>query len=459
MTEHRRRARPGKPGVDRPRRAAYDLLHEVGSGDAYANLALPAILSAHDLHGRDAAFTTELAFTTLRWRGLLDAVLARCVDRPLDRLDPQVLDLLRLGATQLLLMRVPTHAAVSETVALTRDVRGEGASKLVNAVLRKVAARDLTAWREVVTVDVTDESERLAIFWSHPRWIVSALREAMSGEGVDPDQIEQLLEVDNEAPGVTLVARPGRCSVDELLELESATPGLWSPYAVYLGHGSPGEISAVRQRRAAVQDEGSQLIAIALADAPLVGRDEQWLDLCAGPGGKAALLGALAAKRGAAVLAIEPVPHRAELVRSTTFALPVEVREIDGRSGDLPESEFDRVLVDAPCTGLGVVRRRPEARWRRQPSDVATLAVLQRELLTAGLRAVRPGGVVLYSTCSPHLAETEFVVDDVVQRAGGAVERVAISLVPGEAASENARLWPHRHGTDGMYAALLRRMV
>jgi len=107
----------------------------------------------------------------------------------------------------------------------------------------------------------------LSIFWSHPRWIVSALREALVGDGVDPHDIEQLLEVDNEAPGVTLVVRPGRCSIDELLEIEGATPGVWSPYAVYLGHGSPGDISAVRQRRAAVQDEGSQLIAIALADA------------------------------------------------------------------------------------------------------------------------------------------------------------------------------------------------
>ncbi|MSW42758.1 MAG: hypothetical protein F2842_11150, partial [Actinobacteria bacterium] len=226
--------------------------------------------------------------------------------------------------------------------------------------------------------------------------------------------------------------------------------------AVRLDHGSPSDIPAVRRSRAGVQDEGSQLIAIALASAPLEGRDEHWLDLCAGPGGKAALLAAIASQRGASVTAVEPVPHRAELVRKVTRDLPVDVLEIDGRSDGIAAGGFDRVLVDAPCTGLGVLRRRPEARWRRQPSDVSALASLQRELLTAALRAVRPGGVVLYSTCSPHLAETDLVVEDVLKSVPN-VTRVALCLVDGDEPSTGARLWPHRHGTDGMYAALLRR--
>ena len=261
------RSRQQSVRVDRPRRAAYDLLHAVGADDAYANLALPGILEGYELTGRDAAFTTELAYATLRWRGLLDAVLAECVDRPLDRLDPQVLDLLRLGAAQVLLMRVPSHAAVSETVQLTREVRGEGASKLANAVLRKVTRRDLDEWCEVINVGVADESDRLSRRWSHPRWIVTALREALD----DPSEITALLEIDNQSPEVTLVARPGRCEVDELLAIDGARPGRWSPYAVVLESGSPSEVPAVRQRRAAVQDEGSQLIALALADAPLAG--------------------------------------------------------------------------------------------------------------------------------------------------------------------------------------------
>ena len=446
------RSRSSEARVDRARRAAYDLLHTVGADDAYANLALPGILDGYQLSGRDAAFTTELAYTTLRWRGLLDAVLAECVDRPLDRLDPQVLDLLRLGSAQLLLMRVPSHAAVSETVQLTREVRGEGASKLANAVLRKVARRDFDEWCHVVTEGITDESDRLARRWSHPRWIVTALREALD----DPHEIEALLQIDNEAPDVTLVARPGRCAVDELLDIEGARPGRWSPYAVVLESGSPSDVPAVRQRRAAVQDEGSQLVALALANADLDGADERWLDLCAGPGGKAALLGALAAERGATVLAVEPSVHRADLVRRAVTGLPVDVLVADGRSSEIPPAGFDRVLVDAPCTGLGVLRRRPESRWRRQPADVGALSGLQRELLAAALVAVRPGGLVLYATCSPHLAETEFVVADIVKRTPG-VERLPVALIPGDSPSTDARLWPHRHGTDGMYAALLRR--
>jgi len=446
--------------VDRPRRAAYDLLHAVGADDAYANLSLPAILAEYDLHGRDAGFTTELAFATLRWRGFLDDVLAQCVDRALDRLDPQIHDILRLGACQLLLMRVPTHAAVSETVQLAREVRGEGASKLANAVLRKVGARTFDEWAEVITREDIDDSQRLARRWSHPVWIVNALREALNdgsakSQSTDDDSpIVALLEIDNRAPEVTLVARPGLCAPDELLALEHTRAGRWSPYAVVLESGNPAQIPPVRRGRAAVQDEGSQLVALALANAPLEGPDRRWLDLCAGPGGKAALLGALAAERGATVTAVEPVAHRADLVRRTVRDLPVEVIEADGRTA-LAEPAFDRVLVDAPCTGLGVIRRRAEARWRRTPADVGTLAALQRELLSAAIAAARPGGLVLYSTCSPHLAETEQVVADVVRKVGG-VERVAISLTGDDEPSVDARLWPHVHGTDGMYAALLR---
>jgi len=432
------------------RRAAYDLLHEVGGGDAYANLAMPAIISAHRLDPRDAGLATELAFTTLRWRGLLDAVLARCVDRPLDRLDPQTHDVLRLGAAQLLLMRVPRHAAVSESVSLARDVRGEGASRLVNAVLRRVAGRDLEAWRQEVVAGVDDPVERRSLLWSHPRWIITALMESMP----DPERVDELLAVDNAAPAVTLVARPGRCEVEELLEAAPGSRrGRWSPHAVVMGGGAPGALAAVREGRAGVQDEGSQLVALALADVAIDGPDESWVDLCAGPGGKAALLAGLAGQRGAQLTAVEPALHRADLVRSTCAGLPVDVVVADGRTA--PLTGFDRVLVDAPCTGLGVIRRRPEARWRRTPADVGALARLQRELLGAGLRAARPGGLVLYSTCSPHLAETSLVVADVLRDHPG-VERVPLALAPGDAAAEDARLWPHLHGTDGMYAAALR---
>lgn len=186
--------------------------------------------------------------------------------------------------------------------------------------------------------------------------------------------------------------------------------------------GEPGAIDAVREGDAGVQDEGSQLVALALADAPLEGSDSRWLDACAGPGGKAALLAGLAAQRGATLLASEKQPHRAGLVAKALDGNPgpYQVIAADGTRPPWRPGSFDRVLVDVPCTGLGALRRRPEARWRRRPEDLDGFAPLQRALLRTALESVRVGGVVAYATCSPHLAETRAVVDDVLKRDGGA---------------------------------------
>jgi 16S rRNA (cytosine967-C5)-methyltransferase len=452
----RRTTRRGKPRPDAPRRVAFDLLRAVAERDAYANLTLPGLLRDRGLEGRDAAFATELGYGTLRGRGTYDAVLAACVDRPLDQVDGPVLDLLRLGTHQLLAMRVPSHAAVGATVELARAVAGEGRGSFVNAVLRRVGRHDLPGWlAEVAPPFDADPVGHLAIVHSHPRWVVSALRDALGG---DAAETAAMLAADNAAPQVTLVARPGRAEVAELVAA-GAGPGRWSPYAAVLPGGDPGAIPAVREGRAGVQDEGSQLVALALAAAPLAGPDERWLDLCAGPGGKAALLAALADGRGAALLAAELAPHRAVLVRQALGAA-AGVVVADGRVPAWRPGSFDRVLVDAPCTGLGALRRRPEARWRRQPEDVAGLAALQRELLGSALDAVRPGGLVAYATCSPHLAETRTVVADVMRRHPGVEQVDARPLMPGVpdlGAGPDVQLWPHRHGTDAMYLALLQR--
>ena len=313
--------------------------------------------------------------------------------------------------------------------------------------------------------------------------VVTAVRAALLGHQVATadtveGELEAALRADNDPAAVSLVARPGLAEVAELLAAGAQAPR-WAPTAAFLPGGDPGAITAVRQGRAAVQDEGSQLVALALAAVPVeavpAGRTERWLDLCAGPGGKAGLLGALAVQRGADLVANEVSPHRAELVRRTLAAVTaaagtagstVDVRVGDGREiGAAEPHGYDRVLVDAPCTGLGALRRRPEARWRRQPSDVPTLARLQRELLASALDAVRPGGVVAYVTCSPHLAETRFVVSDVVKkRADVELLDAATHLVDGAGsplprtgAAPYVQLWPHLHGTDAMFLALLRR--
>lgn len=415
--------------TDRVRATALEALRAVEERDAYVNLLLPALLRERGLSGRDAALATELVHGTLRWRGTYDAVIGHLTEGR--DIEPAVRDALRLGAHQLLSMRVPDHAAVSTTVDLVRQSTGARAVGFANAVLRRVAERSLPQWAEMLTAGV-DDDVALSIRSSHPVWIVQALRQALGPDG----DLEALLAADNVAPAVTLVARPGLVRPDEL----PGRPGRLSPYARILDGGDPGDIPAVVAGRAAVQDEGSQVVAIELADASIDGPDARWLDLCAGPGGKSGLLGALAAQRGAVLIANDVQPHRAELVRAAVQALSnVEVTAHDGRDGPWAPASFDRILVDAPCTGLGALRRRPESRWRRQPADLDALVPLQAALLTRALELVRPGGVVAYATCSPHPAETHGVL-----RAVGAQPE------------STRQLWPHLDGTDAMFVALLR---
>ena len=452
-----RRSRPPHGRRRTARGAAYDLLHAVHVDDAYANIAMPEILARAGLSARDAALATELAYGTLRWQGLYDAILAECVDRPLDELDGRLLDVLRLGAHQVVNMRIPAHAAVGETVALARDVVGEGPARLANAVLRRVAdGGDLDAWQSRVAVG----SDALAIATSHPRWIVTALGEALARHrgAPDPEGLRALLDADNAPARPSLVAR--RMPAEALLALPGVEPGRWSPLAATLVEGRPDEMAVVRDGRAGVQDEGSQLVALALADAPIEGPDATWVDLAAGPGGKAALLARFARERGAHLICVEPHAHRAELVRKALGPDAQDVRVADGRDAIAP-STADRVLLDAPCTGIGALRRRPEARWRRSPQDLATLGPLQRGLLNAAIDAARPGGVIAYSTCSPHVVETDLVVEDVLRKRSDVEIIDARPLLPGVpdlGPGPAVRLWPHVHGTDGMYLAMLRRM-
>ncbi|WP_318206757.1 MULTISPECIES: RsmB/NOP family class I SAM-dependent RNA methyltransferase [unclassified Streptomyces] len=468
MSEQARR-RPHKPyrrpQKDPVRMLAFEALRAVDERDAYANLVLPPLLKkareGGNFDGRDAALATELVYGTLRRQGTYDAIIAACIDRPLREVDPPVLDVLALGAHQLLGTRIPTHAAVSASVELARVVLGDGRAKFVNAVLRKISQQDLDAWvAQVAPPYDADPEDHLAVVHSHPRWVVSALWDSLGGGRAG---IEDLLEADNERPEVTLVARPGRSTTGELAEATETLPGRWSPYAVRMAEGGePGAIEAVKDGRAGVQDEGSQLVAIALANAPVEGSDARWLDGCAGPGGKAALLAALASERGAALLASEKQPHRARLVERALAGNPgpYQVIAADGTRPPWRPGSFDRVLMDVPCSGLGALRRRPEARWRRRPEDLDGFAPLQRALLTEALSAVRVGGVVGYATCSPHLAETRVVVDDVLKKVGGAELIDARPLLPGVPAigdGPDIQLWPHLHGTDAMYLALIRR--
>ena len=442
---------PGRRRPDPARRAAYDTVRTVHAADGYANLVLSDLLSERRLTPRDAAFATELTYGTLKREGTYDKILVLASGRRLDTLQPAVVDVLRLGAHQLLAMRVPTHAAVGATVELAAGAIGERVAGVVNAVLRKVAQRDMEGWLDELSGRARG-LDLLALRSHHPVWIARAFEEVLG------DETEAALESDNASPRTTLVVRPGLYERAELVAA-GAEPTPYSPYGA-VWDGNPTELAAVRDGRVGVQDEGSQLVALALsrAEAPL----GPWLDLCAGPGGKAALLVGLAASSRVSVLAAERLPHRARLVASALRAFSPDQRWVIAADGLRPawrESSFARVLADVPCTGLGALRRRPEARWRRLERDLDDLVPLQLALLRTAVASAVPGGVVAYVTCSPHAAETEEVVAAVL--ADGDVEVVdapqLLPEVPNAARGPYVQLWPHRHGTDAMFCAILRR--
>ncbi|MBO3664247.1 RsmB/NOP family class I SAM-dependent RNA methyltransferase [Microbacterium stercoris] len=464
----RERARPSAKSwrqVQPARRAAYTVLRAVQEDDAYANLLLPKELDRLGLSGGDAALATELTYGTLRRLGTYDAVIGLAADRDPATIDAAVLDALRLGVHQLMSTRVASHAAVNESVELAREASGSGAAGFANAVLRRIARDNPGDWLTRVADTARSDDERIGLESSHPVWIVRALRRALVAEGRG-EELDDLLDADNVSPRVTMAALPGLAEPD-------GTRTAYSPVGFRLRAGDPEPLVRGSGGTVRVQDEGSQLAALALTRLAPVETGEKWLDLCAGPGGKTALLAADALAHGATLEANELVPARAGLVRKAIAPVPLEVvvHERDGR--ELAEERpgaYDRILVDAPCTGLGALRRRPEARWRKQPSDVAELATVQAGLLRAAVGALKVGGTVAYVTCSPHLAETAAIVKQITEELGDAVEeldaravlrrvsRGAIDLPAPASGAGHAQLWPHRHGTDAMFIALLRRV-
>ena len=476
--------------ADAARLVSFDVLYQVEAEEAFANLALQkALRLAHQearLDARDAAFASELVHGTLRSQGTLDWALERHMERPVSSLDPAVRVLLRMGAHQLLGMRVPDHAAVAATMDVARIVVTDGPSRMVNAVLRALAAEGAHQVSEALEQLPTDDAS-VAVKTSHPEWMVREFRHALSAHGYPTDELQELLESDNRVPLVTLVARPGLISVHELAEeAEEAlntevARGRVSPQAVIVAGGDPARLLPVRDGRAGVQDEGSQLGALVAVNAPTIGTDQgKWLDLCAGPGGKAALVGAVARLKGAHLVANELHPHRARLVTRAVAPLgtTVDVVSGDGRyfggaKTQWPLGSFDRVVVDAPCSGMGSLRRRSESRWRRHPEDMASLIELQQDLLDRALQLVRLGGVVTFITCSPHRQETRTQVERLLKN--HSVELLDTASIAQQSASEDlhlplqaglvqgggrgrtVQLWNHRNGTDFMFIASLRR--
>lgn len=475
--------------VSGARVVAYDVLRDVVDRDAYANLALASRIREARLDARDAALATELAAGTLRGLGKIDRVIELASFREAGDIDPRTLNVLRLGAHQLLSMRTATHAAVNESVELQRLVGNERAAGFVNGVLREITRSTPEEWDAKIVAEAKSPDDALAAMTSHPKWVIRALKDALRSEGRE-NELDELLAADNVAPRVNVALLTGSgLSTDEL---EAVDPDVFeavgiSAIGLELSGGDPARAirtaentGGVPEGMLRVQDQGSQIAALALTRAKPVAAGERWLDLCAGPGGKTAILGAEALVEGVTVRANEVSEHRAELVERSVDGVMqfaegspvVTIVSHDGRSeeafdcGAKEHELYDRILVDAPCSGLGALRRRPEARWRKTPSDLPELTQLQGELLDAAAAHLKPGGVLAYVTCSPHLAETRVVVDRLLKRTEGLRELDAKAAVrkvsrdaeldlPGERLS--AQLWPHRHGTDAMFIALLTR--
>ena len=439
------------PKPDAARLLAFDLLTEVNRNEGYSNLLLPQALNASKLDDRDRSLVTELLYGTIRMQGKHDWVLAQISDRPWSEVDPGIVDICRLGVHQIHEMRIPDHAAVAATVEVARKRIGESKASFVNALLRSVTRKSIEEWFAPLN-QMTDVVERFAIQFSHPEWIVSAYYDLLKNW----DEVELALKINNEAATPTLVSWPGFSTQQDLIDI-GGEPTEFSPYGVHW-KGNPGALDLIKSRKIGVQDEGSQLVAEVFAK---VAQGSSWLDLCAGPGGKAALLSSIARQRDIRFTANEVSAARAVLVTQVVHGDRVLVS--DGRTIGSSAEKFDAILIDAPCTGLGALRRRPEVRWRRTLQDLRALTQLQRELVESAIQALRPGGVLGYATCSPHLAETSIQVADIKKKHPELQQVIVDEYLPsslvGATRDGAMSLWTHKHGTDAMYLALFRKEI
>jgi 16S rRNA (cytosine967-C5)-methyltransferase len=438
----------GKPNPEDSRLLAFELISQVNQEGAFANIRLPELLAKSKMSLADKAFTTELAYGTLRMQGRHDHFIKKYIDRDFLDLDPKITDLLRMGVHQLTLMRVADHAAVSETVEVARKVAGESKASYVNAVLRKIAAMP----KEFDDFNSLPIAEKLSINHSHPVWIINAFYDQLK----DWDEVERLL-ISNNTPALPdVVAWPGKSTVAELIQLgATGIPGFDNGVNI---NTIPILFEPIIQRNAGVQDRGSQLVVenfLATFEPGL-----SWFDMCAGPGGKAAYLyNSLSDKDASAkFLANEPVPHRAELVKRVVNNN--QVVSFDATISENFDQKFDRILVDAPCTGLGALRRRPEARWRKSLADLKELIPLQRNLMKSAYELLAPNGIIAYVTCSPLLAETKGqVIDFLSEHPDMKIHSMDQNGFHKEGLQNDGsvQLWTHRDGSDSMFMVLLRK--
>jgi len=442
-----------------PRKLAWDVIHRVDREKAYANGLLDHVLRKAALKEQERAFITELAYGTLRWRGKIDYVIAQFSSKPLAKLDPEILNILRMGVYQLLFLSTPSNAAVDESVKLSKNFTSGKASGFVNAVLRAVD-RERDNIKYPPRND--DPVPYLSVQYSHPRWMVSMFIK-MLGEA----ETEELLKVNNILPPLTFRANTLVNSRDELAKylLEEdgfeSVPTPYSPDGIVLKDAPPaGQLGAVNRGLCLVQDESAQLVSRLVAPQP------GWkvLDLCAAPGGKTTHLAALMKNEGE-VHAVDMQQQKMTMIEDNARRTGVTI--IKPRQGDAsaplkyPRNSFDAVLVDPPCSDLGIIRRHPDVKWIKHPDRIPELADLQLKIIATAAKYVTAGGVLVYSVCTISQRESEGIIEKFLEKAKAWSLEPAQKIIPeaADCCTEEGylKVFPHKHNADGFFAARLRR--
>lgn len=442
-----------------PRKLAWDVIHRVDREKAYADLLLDQVLRKPSLKEEDRAFITELVYGTLRWRGRLDHVISLFSSKPLNRLDPEILNILRMGAYQLLYLRTPSSAAVDESVKLSKNFTSGKASGFVNAVLRAVD-RD----RDNIKFPSRDEDEAvyLSVKHSHPKWLVS-----MYAKTLAVDELEEMLAANNQLPPLTLRVNKIRATREELIKALlvedgiEAEPTKYSPDGIAIKDAPPvRSISAFNQGLCVVQDEAAQLVALIMDPKP----GFNVLDTCAAPGGKTTHIAALMENKGE-VNALDANQSRISMIEDNARRLGITI--IKARRGDASaplkydRNSFNAILVDPPCSDLGVIRRHPDVKWIKTSDQINELAELQLKIISTAAKYVKPEGVIVYAVCTVSDRENEQVIEKFMETNPlfqiEPVSKIIESAKDFETPEGFARLMPHKTHTDGFFIARLKR--
>lgn len=433
------------------------ILYEINEKGAYSNIALNKYFSTDELRDIDRAFAAELVYGTVKWKLTLDRVISACSNIKMQKLSPWILNILRLGAYQLLYMnKVPPSAACNESVRLAGRYGHKASAGYVNAVLRNIARNGPGT---VVPQKDADIIGYLSVKYSYPKWLVEKYAGLFGNEFT-----EALLDAGNGVPELTVRANTLKVSAAELLEklkhegIEAET-GKYADEAVAIRSTvSLAKLETFRSGLFQVQDESSMLPARVLAPEP----GQKVLDACSAPGGKTTHIAQLMRNNGT-ILARDIFEHKLKLVEDSAARLGISIIQTELHDAALPDDKnaeaFDRVLLDAPCTGLGIVRRKPDIKWARQTKDIAAITELQKKLLHNVSMLVKPGGVLVYSTCTVLPEENEYMVKEFLDCHSEFAEDDIAPFLP-EGLKNYAKgcmvqLFPNRDGIDGFFVARL----